>query len=85
MNSITAWTPDGKRAIKIPAPVGRGTLKDDGRGQVRGYSNEEDKYIRENYEYGQSQAIADFLGRSRSSIHGRAHRLGLSKSQGFGG
>jgi hypothetical protein len=51
----------------------------------KNYTKEDDQYIVENYHWVTSQEIADHLGRSRSSVQGRAHRLGLSNPQGPNG
>ena len=51
------------------------------RKERKSYTKEDDQYIVENYHWVKSQEIADHLGRSRSSVQGRAHRLGLSNPQ----
>lgn len=86
--TVTAWGPGGKGVFKIVGDCHPNMLFDGGCSNMpvrvrerRPWTPEEDKYLKDNYAYGNAQNIANHLKRTRNAVFGRANRFGLCKPQ----
>jgi hypothetical protein len=48
---------------------------------IKPFTEEEDVVIRQNYDKVSARKLAELLGRTKNSVIGRAHRLGLGRSR----